>query len=129
MLSMQEISTPSGNVNCFFDDGSNRCLILESTVERLGLIGEDIVMKLHTVIGDKESRTKVFSINLLDVNNEKHTIQAFGVPNIGTIQAVLSVGIKRLFSDKIQQEWNKVDARPKGEVELLIRSNYIGLDP
>ena len=86
-------------------------------------------MKLHTVIGDKESCTKVFSINLLDVNNEKHTIQAFGVPKTGTIQAVLPDGIKGLFSDKIQQEWDKVGARPSGEVELLIGSNYIGLHP
>ena len=129
LLSMQEVNTPSGKVNCFFDDGSNRCLILESTAQRLGLIGEDIVMKLHTVIGDKESHTKVFSVNLLDVNNEKHTIQAFAVPKIGSIQVVSADGIKGLFSEKIQQEWEKVDIRPSGEVELLIGSNYIGLHP
>ena len=129
LLSMQEISTPSGKINCFFDDGSNRCLILESAVKRLGLIGEDIIMKLHTVIGDKESYTKVFSINLLDVNNQTHTIQAFAVPKIGNIQVVSSDGVKGLFSQQIQKEWDKVEARPSGEVELLVGSNYIGLHP
>ena len=81
-------------------------------------------MKLHTVIGDKESCTKVFSINLLDVNNERHTIQAFAVPKIGDIQVVSSDGIKGLFSHQIQKEWDNVEARPSGEVELLVGSNY-----
>ena len=47
LLSMQEINISSGKVNCFFYDGSNRCLTLESAAQRLGLIGEDIVMKHH----------------------------------------------------------------------------------
>ena len=83
------------------------------------MIGEDIIMKLHTIIGDKESYTKVFSINLLDVNNETHTIQAFAVPKIGDIQVVSSDNVKGLFSH-IQKEWDKV---------VVVGSNYIELHP
>ena len=130
LLSMQSVSTASGNVNCFFDDGSNRCLILHSTAERLGLIGEDVIMQLTTVIGENKLQTKLFSISLIDDNNEKHTIQAFGVPKItGTIETVNVDGLKELFSCNIQNVWDKVDTRPSGEVELLVGSNYSGLHP
>ena len=73
LLSLQEISTPSGNINCFFHDGSNRCLILESAVKRLGWWRHYHENPYHHW-RQKESYTKVFSINLLDVNNETHTI-------------------------------------------------------
>ena len=53
-LSMQEISTLSGKINCSFYGGSYQCLILESAVKRLGLIGKNLVMKLRIVIGDKK---------------------------------------------------------------------------
>ena len=42
LLAMQKISTLSGDVNCFFDDGYTCCLILHSTAKRLGLKGERI---------------------------------------------------------------------------------------
>ena len=63
----------------------------------------------------------------MDINNEKHTIQAFAVPKIGSIQVISADGIKGLFSEKIQQELEKVYIGPSGEVELLIGSNHIGL--
>ena len=40
LLTMQKVSTVSGDVNCFFDDNSTCCLILKSTAKRLGLKGE-----------------------------------------------------------------------------------------
>ena len=76
------------------------------------MIGKNIVMKLHTVIGDKEIYSMVFSINLLDLNNDKHTIQAFAVLKICDIQVVSSDG--------------KVETRPSGKVVPLVVSHYIG---
>ena len=130
LLSMQEVCTQSGNVNSFWDDGSNRSLILDSTAERLGLVGEDVIMQLTTVIGDSESRTKIYTINLVDNDNTIHRIQAFGVPKItGTIESVNVDGVKSLFSDDIQNVWDKVSMRPSGEIELLVGNNYSGLHP
>ena len=37
--------------------------------------------------------------------------------------------VKGLSSHQIQKEWDKVEALPFGEVELLVESNYIGLHP
>ena len=36
LLSMQTVPTPSGDINCFFDDGSDCSLILNSAAGRLG---------------------------------------------------------------------------------------------
>ena len=130
LLSIQRVNTPSGNLNVFFDDGSNRCLILNSTAERLGLLGEDVIMQLTTVTGEDKSHTKVFTVILIDNKNKKHKVQAFGVEKIMHNIATVSVdGVKEVFSSNIQNIWKKVSTRPSGEVELLVGSNYRGLHP
>ena len=66
LLAMQTVCTSSGSVNCFFDNGSTYCLILNSTAERLQLKGEDVTMTISTVNGDEEikSTTYLFSLTL-----------------------------------------------------------------
>ena len=89
LLSMQMVSTPSGNVNCFFDDGSTCCLVLNSTAKRLGLKGKDVIMTLSTVNVESELRTKLFFLDLVDIDNIKHTIKAFEVQKItGVIKSI-----------------------------------------
>ena len=130
LLSMQSISSASGEMNCFFDDGSNCCLILHSSATRLGLRGEDVVMKLTTVNGQSEAQSKVYSLNLIDTDNEVHNIKVFGVDWIaGAIEAVNIQGVKELFSSDVQGLWDKVATRPSGEIELLLGSNHLGLHP
>ena len=130
LLTMQKISTLSGDVNCFFDDGSTCCLILHSTAKRLGLKGERIQMRLSTVNGIVESESFVYHISLVDRDNASHTIKVFAVDWIAAaIQKVDLGGVKDLFSSKIQKEWDKVKSRPSGNVEVLIGSNFLGLHP
>ena len=130
LLTMQKISTLSGDVNCFFDDGSTCCLILHSTAKRLGLKGERIQMRLSTVNGIVESESFVYHISLVDRDNASLTIKVFAVNWIAAaIQKVDLGGVKDLFSSKIQNDWDKVKSRPSGNVEVLIGSNFLGLHP
>ena len=122
---MQSVSTLSGGINCFFDDGSNRCLILTSTAERLGLVGEEVDMRLDTVIGAQKSRTMLYTLYLKDNSGKAHKIQVFGVPKItGNIQDIDVSGVKTLFSKDVQNNWRRVATRPSGVVELLVGSNF-----
>ena len=130
MLTMQKVSSVSGDVNCFFDDGSTCCLILHSTAKRLGLKGERIRMRLKTVNGITESESYMYYLDLIDTDNVSHSIKIFAVDWIAdAIENVSIDGVKELFSAKIQAEWAKVDTRPSGDVEVLIGLNYLGLHP
>ena len=130
LLTMQKLSSVSGDVNCFFDDGSTCCLILHSTAERLQLKGERIRMRLTTVSGVIESESYMYALHVIDTDNVSHSIKVFAVDWIaGAIETVNINGVKELFPAEIQAVWDKVNSRPSGEVEVLIGSNFLGLHP
>jgi hypothetical protein len=130
LLTMQKVSSVSGDINCFFDDGSTCCLILKSTAKRLGLKGERIQMKLTTVSGVIESESFMYSLHIIDTDNISHTIKVFAVDWIaGAIEKVRIDGVKELFSEEVRNAWDLVDTRPSGNVEVLIGSNFLGLHP
>ena len=60
LLSLQTVSTTTGDMNCFFDNGSTCCLILFSTAERLDLPGETVLVTLTTVNGEEKMQTLLF---------------------------------------------------------------------
>ena len=127
---MQVVKTESGHANSFFDDGSTCCLILYSAADRLGLIGEDVTLKLETVNCDEFIQSKLFCIDLIDNAGEKHTIKAFGVQKIsGGLSSVDLSDLKDLFSHSTQESWSCVENRPTGDVEILIGANFLGLHP
>ena len=66
LLSMQSIPSSSGNINSFFDDGSDCTLILNSAAQRLGLRGEDIMMEVETVIGVVKTPSQVYTVTIFD---------------------------------------------------------------
>ena len=130
ILSMQSISTKSGDANCFFDDGSDVCLILNAAAQRLGLEGEDVVMQLTTCTDVVHRFSQMYNIILMDNEGEEHTIQAFGIDRITRkIQNVDVDGVKEIFSIDIQEVWDSVRTRPSGEVDLLVGNNHLGLHP
>ena len=130
LLSIQAVPTASGDINSFFDDGSNCSLILHSTADRLGLSGEDVKMEVTTVNEVTNSYSKLYTLTLLDINNKEHTIKAAGMERLnGHIREIKIDGVKKLFSPEIQSAWERVDSRPTGEVELLVGSDNLGLHP
>ena len=132
LLIIQKILTPSGTITSFFDNGSTCCLLLLSTASRLGLIGEDVIIAIHTVGGQEEIKTKLFTFNIIDKNGVHHSIKAFGVNCIsnGNIETCINLHhLKQLFSPSIQKIWSKAEQRPAGHIELLIGLNHAGLHP
>ena len=130
LLSMQNIPTVSGNIISFFDDGSDCSLILNSAAKRLGLKGEAVVMEITTVTGVVKTDSHVYIVTILDREGNSHNVKAFGLDKLnGKIEKVDVDGVKTLFSQTTQQEWDKIAMRPTGEVELLIGSDNLGLHP
>ena len=78
LLSLQTLPTRSGNIVGFFDDGSDCSLILNSAAERLGLKGEAIVMQVTTVTGVVKTNSHVYTITIMDQENNPHNIKVFG---------------------------------------------------
>jgi hypothetical protein len=127
---MQSIPSTSGNINSFFDDGSDCTLILNSAAQRLGLRGEDIMMEVKTDIGMVKTPSKVYSVTIFDQQNKPHELTAFGFDRLnGKVESIDVSGVKDLFSDDIQRVWDRISTRPSGDVELLIGSDHLGLHP
>lgn len=130
LLSIQAVPTLSGLINVFFDDGSTCTLILHSAAQRLGLSGEEVEVEVTTVIAVTKTFSKIYTLTLFDINNEKHEIQAVGMERLnGQIKEIKVDGVKKLFSPEIQSVWDRVNSRPTGEVELLVGSDNLGLHP
>ena len=130
LLSMQSIPTSSGDVNSFFDDGSDVCLLLNAAAQRLDLKGEEVLMELTTCTDVVQRFTQMYHITLIDNENNKSPIVAFGMDRITRkINNVDVNGVKNVFSSDIQDAWESLTSRPTGEVELLIGNNYLGLHP
>ena len=130
LFSMQSIPTLSGQLNSFFDDGSNVCILLNAAAQRMGLVGEDVIMELTTCTDIVHRFTQMYHITLLDNEDNEIPIVAFGTDRITRrIQNVDVSGIKDIFSSGIQGLWESLTSRPTGEVDLLIGNNYLGLHP
>ncbi len=99
LLTFQTVGTTSGTMNCFFDNGSTCCLILNSTADRLQLKGETVVITLTSVNGEEDMQTRLFDLKLTDIKGKEHKVKAFGVPKIsGDIDNDNLDGLKQLFS-------------------------------
>lgn len=136
LLSLQSIAIKFGidskqtDVAAFFDNGSTCSLILEELAETLGLLGQDILVTISTVNGEKERQTKLYVVELLTNKGERKIIRALGVENIsGEIPEIKLDGVKQFFSQNLSDQWEAVTKRPKGQIQLLIGSERAGIHP
>ena len=113
----------------FFDDGSNCSVIKTSVAIKLGLWGENVTLELGTVNATTTTKTKLYCVELVDVDGGRHLVKAFGLDKLsGPLPTIKMDGIKFEFSLEIQNQWDKL-ARPEGEVDLLIGSEVAHLHP
>ena len=136
LLILQEIPMLHGRgreetiVNSFFDPGSTCSLILSAFAEKHGLYGSPVTVTISTVNGQQTRETKLYVIELLTVSGARKLLRAFGVECISKyIPKVDLEQVKQDFSSEVQEKWEKVSKRPKGEVELLIGSEVAGYQP
>ena len=105
LLSMHTIPTVAGNIISFFDDGSDCSLILNSAAERLGLHGEAVSMEVTTITGVVHTNSHLYTISILDRENNPREIKAFGMNQLnGKVRQIEVNGVKNLISASKQQD-------------------------
>ena len=132
MMEVDMIHGLDGNISKilgFFDDGSNCSVIKTALARKLGLWGEPVTLELGTVNAKTTMDTKLYCVELLDMEGTRHLIKAFGLDSIsGELPTITVDGIKLEFSKAVQKVWDKMD-RPTGEVGLLIGSEEAHIHP
>ena len=136
LLIIQEISMVVGmniaqkKVITFFDPGSTCSLVLTNYAEENGLEGTPVTITIGTVNGEKERATKLYVVELLTTGGERKIVRAFGMEKISEEIPFISFnGVKHLFSDKVQKDWERVTSRPVGAIELLVGAEVASIFP
>ena len=136
LLIIQEISMVVGTnraqkkVITFFDPGSTCSLVLTNYAEENGLEGTPVTITIGTVNGEKERTTKLYVVELLTTGGERKIVRAFGMEKISEEIPFISFnGVKHLFSNEVQKEWERVTSRPVGAIELLVGAEVASIFP
>ena len=130
LLLIQSVQSSTGDINCFFDNGSSCCLITNAAARRLNLVGKPMCITITTVNGKEDLDSSAYYLSLIDTEGEHHIITVFGVENISNHLTKVDLSeVQMEFSDKIQSIWNQLEGRPSGEIDVLIGQNACGLHP
>ena len=128
LLLIEKIKTSDGaSIISFWDNGSTITLVSREYAVGKRLPGLPVSYDLLTVGGNRSTHhTTLYSLTIVDREQNKHTIQAFEIEEIcGTL--------KNVQTDRFAQLFNLTSAaeirRPKGKVQVLIGSNYLSLHP
>ena len=126
---LQSVSTLSGSLTTFWDNGSTCSLITKVAAERLNLLGEPVCIGVETVTGKQIIDSQRYSVNLVDIGGNNHAVTVFAVETISNrLKSVEISKIKHEFSSDIQRKWDLIQI-PGGEVELLVGLNAFSLHP
>ena len=130
LLSMQTISTTEGPMDCLFDNCATCSLITEPAAKRLNLVGEPIKLELNTVTDTKIIDSVLYKVPLKDNNNEEHSVKVWQVDHISDgLQKVDVSPVKHLFSSHVQEQWDSIESRPSGPIDILLGADCMGLHP
>ena len=78
-------------------------------------------MNIRAAIGSKLIPSRTYQVPLIDESNVQHIISAFEVDNISdSIASVDLSNVTHIFSPEIQGKWSSLQARPTGQLDLLI---------
>ena len=80
--------------------------------------------------GEKQRDTKLYVVELLTIWGETKMVRAFGMDKITErVPYICFDGFKHLFSDRVQNVWEKVTRRPEEAVELLVGAEVASYFP
>ena len=114
-------------VTLFADSGSTCTIVKNSCARRLGLHGRAVIVYMRTVNGERKLETHLFWLELIDAKGNKCVVYALGMDEITS--EVLEVdleGVKHQFTGEARRRWRELAARPRGEVDVLLGSDYAG---
>ena len=86
-------------------------------------------MELGTINATTSLETKLYCVELLDLDGKRHLVKAFGVESLsGPLPTICLDGVKYEFSTEVRANWEKMN-RPTGEVDIMIGSEAAHLHP
>ena len=68
LLLVQSVQSTTGDINCFFDNGSSCCLITNAAACRLNLVGKPMCITITTVNGKEDLDSSAYYLSLIDMN-------------------------------------------------------------
>ena len=120
--------TDTAFITVFTDTGSSCCIILIEVAEQYGLFGRSIHISLETVNGVKDLHTKLYVVEILDVEGRRQLVEAIGMESITRdLTAVNFNGVRSEFSREVRDRWSEVEARPTGKVAMLMGADQLAL--
>ncbi|XP_045115478.1 uncharacterized protein LOC123507035 [Portunus trituberculatus] len=126
LLTVGKVRSGSHTLSTFFDCGSNLTMITYKAARKLGLKGKEISMSL-TKVGNQTERIDswVYTVPLVDSEGTQCTVEAVGFEKITS-----DIGEVNLtdIAFKLGVDPQEID-RPKGEVDILIGTDYCTLLP
>ena len=130
LFAIQSVPSTDGEMITLFDDAANCNLIRSDAAKALNLVGEPMQMNITTAVGTRSVLSQAYKVPLIDNTNVQHIITAYEVENISeNILEVDVAGVKHLFSSSVQDQWDSVQGRPTGPLDLLVGANVLGLHP
>ena len=114
----------------FMDTGSTCSIIRHATAKRLDLFGKPITVWIKTVNGQKKLDTLLYWLEVLDRAGRRQSVLCLGMDTITS--PVIQVSLEKIKDDfpaKIQSRWSELEARPVGEVDVLLGADYAGYFP
>lgn len=130
LLQIMTIETPYETIKSltvFFDGGATISLIKFETASKLGLQGEEVMLSVTKVGGEKERlKSLAYELQLLDRRNRVVEFRVYGIEKISTeIKTINVQGVMHLFDGVRKNELK----RPSGEIDVLIGYEYAGFHP
>ena len=126
LLLMQEVSSESGKIFAFWDNGSSISLVSASFVKKHQLRGVRVSYDLVTINQEvRPQETTLYDIALTDRRGVKHVISAYEIEEICEETAFYNSGISKIFKNVKPSDVK----RPRCKVELLVGMDNIGLHP
>ena len=121
--------TASGkDANIFFDDGSNVSLISTKAIKTLKARRvKPANIDLSTLNSTEKIKSAIYEVTLITRSGRRETIELYAMA------ALSGTEIKPLDERALQKIFPQLEAkslrRPKGEIDILLGSDYLGLHP
>ena len=127
LLLVQTISTDSGKITAFFDNGSTISLVSKSYTRRHNLKGIPVSYNLTTVGGNQTKQyTFCYHVTLKDSKGASHVIQALEIDDIcGKMRGCDISEVADLFRDLSPEDV----ARQSTHIELLVGMRHAAIHP
>lgn len=110
-----------------WDDGSNRVLINNDFAKENNLKSRDAFVTMNVVNDKKQSKTKIYELDLQDMYGKQHSIWGYGIDHIIDPDDPVDLsGIRKLFPHVPSDAFAPLQQK---RIDILMGINFNGLHP